>query len=88
MSTEEKATVTSKGQVTIPAELRRRLGIEKGDVLSFEESDDGIVVRKVESPVRRLDVLREAAAERDVDVDALREASRGEWASSDETSSE
>ncbi len=29
------STVSSKGQVTVPAEIRRRLGIEPGDKLSF-----------------------------------------------------
>ena len=30
------ATVTSKGQVTIPVEVRRRLGVKAGDKLRFE----------------------------------------------------
>jgi antitoxin PrlF len=37
------ATVTSKGQVTIPAEVRQRLGIEAGDRLLF--SVDGAELR-------------------------------------------
>ena len=32
-----KATVTSKGQVTIPQPIRRRLGIKPGQVLEFDE---------------------------------------------------
>ena len=35
----ELAKVTSKGQVTIPVEIRRKLGIKNGDkVLFIEES--------------------------------------------------
>lgn len=30
-----EATVTSKGQVTLPSELRRRLGIQKGSRIRF-----------------------------------------------------
>jgi AbrB family looped-hinge helix DNA binding protein len=30
------ATVTSKGQITLPVELRRRLNIEAGTSISFE----------------------------------------------------
>ena len=30
------ATVTSKGQVTIPQEIRRRLGLRQGDLVTFE----------------------------------------------------
>lgn len=32
-----KATLTSKGQVTIPTAIRRRLGLEAGQVLEFDE---------------------------------------------------
>ena len=32
-----KATLTSKGQITIPAAIRRRLGLEPGQVLDFDE---------------------------------------------------
>ncbi|KAB7516012.1 AbrB/MazE/SpoVT family DNA-binding domain-containing protein [Halosegnis rubeus] len=38
--------VTSKGQVTIPKSIRDRLGIEAGDEVIFEETDDGYVLRK------------------------------------------
>lgn len=32
-----KATMTSKGQITIPKPIRRRLGLEAGQVLDFDE---------------------------------------------------
>ena len=35
------STLTSKGQVTIPAEVRRHLGVGQGDKLSFVIADDG-----------------------------------------------
>lgn len=35
------ATVTAKGQVTLPAEARRRLGITAGTRLEFLLTDDG-----------------------------------------------
>jgi AbrB family looped-hinge helix DNA binding protein len=35
------ATVTAKGQVTLPAEARRRLGITPGTRLEFLITDDG-----------------------------------------------
>jgi len=38
--------VTSKGQVTIPVDIRERLGLQPGDEISFEETDEGYVIRK------------------------------------------
>mgnify|MGYP001179675703 CR=1 FL=1 len=40
------AKITSKGQVTIPAEVRRALGLKQGDVLAFEVQAEYAVVRK------------------------------------------
>ncbi len=40
------ATVTSKGQVTIPKDIRDRLGIRPGDHIEFVESGEGYVVQK------------------------------------------
>ncbi|AGB31905.1 AbrB family transcriptional regulator [Natrinema pellirubrum DSM 15624] len=40
--------VTTKGQVTIPKEIRDRLGIEPGDEISFEETASGYEIRKEE----------------------------------------
>ena len=37
------STVTSKGQVTIPAEIRRHLGIGEGDKITFVVEDQGTV---------------------------------------------
>jgi AbrB family looped-hinge helix DNA binding protein len=35
------ATVTSKGQITLPAELRAEFGIEQGDKVLFYKTLDG-----------------------------------------------
>jgi AbrB family looped-hinge helix DNA binding protein len=40
------STVTSKGQVTIPVEVRRQLGVGQGDKLSFVIEDDGRIELK------------------------------------------
>lgn len=36
------AVVTSKGQITIPKEVRERLNIDSGDRVEFVELDDGV----------------------------------------------
>jgi antitoxin PrlF len=48
-----KAVVSEKGQVTIPKQLRSRLGIEPGQELDFTEENGRLVARKVRdrSPV-------------------------------------
>ena len=38
------STVTSKGQITIPIEIRRRLGLRSGDRLEFLFGSDGEVI--------------------------------------------
>jgi AbrB family looped-hinge helix DNA binding protein len=35
------STMTSKGQVTIPAEVRKQLGIARGDKITFVIEDEG-----------------------------------------------
>ena len=42
-----KTLVTSKGQVTIPKELRDQFGIKPGTRVDFAPSEDGIRLRKV-----------------------------------------
>jgi antitoxin PrlF len=39
------ATVTSKGQVTVPIEIRNRLGLKEGDRLAFINEGGEIVLR-------------------------------------------
>ena len=46
---QKQAKITSKGQVTVPHEIRRALGVQSGDRLIFESGEEGVRVR----PVRR-----------------------------------
>jgi AbrB family looped-hinge helix DNA binding protein len=61
-----KATVTSKGQITIPLPIRRRLKLEKGTVLEFDEKADHLEARKCADRERMRSVIgiarRELAA--------------------------
>jgi AbrB family looped-hinge helix DNA binding protein len=49
---QKEAKITSKGQITIPREVRRLLGVRAGDKLRFESDENGVRVRPVrtESP--------------------------------------
>lgn len=41
-----KTKMTAKGQVTIPKEVRQRLGLRPGDELEFVEEDGRFTLRK------------------------------------------
>jgi AbrB family looped-hinge helix DNA binding protein len=38
--------VTAQGQISVPVEVRKKLGVGPGSVLEWEESGDQIVVRR------------------------------------------
>ena len=40
----ELAKVTSKGQITIPKDIRKKLGVKEGDKILFIEDGDKIVI--------------------------------------------
>lgn len=50
------AKVSTKHQITLPSEARRRVGIQPGDRLSVEVDDDALVLRR--RPVRPSERLR------------------------------
>jgi AbrB family looped-hinge helix DNA binding protein len=52
-----KALVTSKGQVTIPKELREKFGIEPGTRVDFVEEVGGLRLRKVVDLTKRRGVF-------------------------------
>jgi len=41
-----KATVSEKGQVTIPQKIREQLGLKPGQVLEFEAREGALIARK------------------------------------------
>ena len=44
---QKQARITSKGQITVPIEVRRVLGLRTGDRLVFESDKQGVRVRPV-----------------------------------------
>lgn len=44
---QRQAKITSKGQITVPLEIRRALGVRPGDSLLFESGKTGIRVTPV-----------------------------------------
>lgn len=43
----KKARITSKGQITVPHEVRRAMGVKAGDTLLFEQKGSEFRVRPV-----------------------------------------
>lgn len=80
MGITEDATITSKGQVTIPKEIRDALGLDAGTEVEFVLEDDGTVrVQPKEPPTERLREIREQLADHDVDLAAMRRESKRAW---------
>jgi AbrB family looped-hinge helix DNA binding protein len=48
------SSVTTKGQVTIPVELREQLGIKPGDRVGFVAEGDRIVIQRQDTAVESL----------------------------------
>jgi AbrB family looped-hinge helix DNA binding protein len=41
-----KSKLTAQGQISVPAEIRQRLGIGPGSILEWHEQDNQIVIRR------------------------------------------
>ena len=42
-----QSKVTAQGQISVPVEVRRKLGIGPGSVLEWDEDGENVLVRKV-----------------------------------------
>ncbi len=73
-----RAKVTSKGQITIPKDIRERLGLRPGDEVAFVEDGAGMRIQKevTRSPFGRYRGYLTGLAGQD--PDGLLEAMRGE----------
>ena len=67
------AKITSKGQITIPVEIRRLLGAQPGDKLVFERTAAGeMFIRKAdEFPFNRFRGIGNGVPELDGDIDSI-----------------
>jgi AbrB family looped-hinge helix DNA binding protein len=41
-----QSRLTAQGQISVPAEVRKKLGVGPGSVLEWDEHDDQVVVRR------------------------------------------
>lgn len=71
------ATLTSKGQITIPKEVREKLGLETGDRLVFDLGEDGVLAVRPASPPKTEQLrglLRRYAPEVPISLSEMRAA--------------
>ncbi|HVR11017.1 MAG TPA: AbrB/MazE/SpoVT family DNA-binding domain-containing protein [Thermoanaerobaculia bacterium] len=74
-----RATLTSKGQVTIPQEIRQRLGLRHGDQLIFRFDERGRLIVEAAAPNLLGDLpglLHHRAGKRPATVEEMDEAVR------------
>ena len=70
-------TVQKRGQVTIPIEMRRNLGIEEGSIVAFVQTDDGILISRREViATDAMDRIGEALMERGISLEELIDSGR------------
>lgn len=67
----------AKGQVTIPVEIRKKLGLEKGDLVAFVETEQGVIISPQEVvAMEALDRIGEALKEKGISLGELMESGR------------
>lgn len=69
--------VQERGQVTIPKEIRDRLDLKKGDLVTFVETEEGVIIKPAEIVVSTaLDEIGEALKEKGISLEELIERGR------------
>lgn len=77
MITSAPATLTSKGQVTIPKQIREQLGLEACTEVEFVLAENGsLTPRPKEPPMEQLRTVQTQLAARDIDIDQMRKESK------------
>ena len=52
-----KSTISSKGQITVPAKVREKLGLAPGTAVQFQLREDGVLLRKGAAGMHPVDQL-------------------------------
>ena len=77
MAERKLVRVQEKGQVTLPAEVRKRLGLKKGDLVAITETPEGVLITPQEViATRTLDQIGAALRERGLSLEELIESGR------------
>jgi len=73
-----QVTITPSGRMSLPADIRRKLGLIAGGSMFIEETEDGIVLRTAAQAVSRAQAIarRYTADKPEASVDAFLAARR------------
>lgn len=69
-----EATLTSKGQVTIPKAVREKLGLQTGDRIDFVDTGKGIVLVPVTRDLRALRGILKGQVASPVTLEEMKQA--------------
>ncbi|MBI4162325.1 MAG: AbrB/MazE/SpoVT family DNA-binding domain-containing protein [Candidatus Aenigmarchaeota archaeon] len=76
----EEATITSKGQVTIPKDVRESLGLKEGSKIGFFIRDSEAVIRPIGSnPIEEFEKLRSKIKFTKKEISYMIKESKKEW---------
>jgi AbrB family looped-hinge helix DNA binding protein len=64
--------IEHNGKVTLPAEIRRNLGLKKGDLVAVEQTSDGVLLTpQTATPARSLERIGETLEQQGISLDKL-----------------
>lgn len=71
--------IQERGQVTLPIEVRRKLGLKKGDLVAFTETPEGVLITPQEVIASKaLDRVGEVLRKKGLSLEELIESGREE----------
>lgn len=73
----KRTRVGEKGQITLPIEVRRKLGVKKGDTVDFTETDGGyLLTSKTAIDLQALDEIGAILREKGITLEEMSESGR------------
>jgi antitoxin PrlF len=76
----QEATITEKGQVTIPKVIRDKLGLKKGRKVYFElRGEEAVMLPEVKDPLEELRQLRREIQFSEEEIQSMIEESKKIW---------
>lgn len=76
----KEAKITSKGQITIPKEIRQKLNLKPGKKVTFlTRGKEAVITPKIEDPMKELKELRQEISFKEEEIEKMIEESKRKW---------